>query len=84
MASIYSQAFVTIIAASGKDANSGLPSIQPGSRATRSQITEEVKPGVHLMVVKENSMVWDPAAWSVYRQVIFSKLDHCFSVLRLF
>ncbi|KAI0388991.1 heterokaryon incompatibility protein-domain-containing protein [Xylariaceae sp. FL0594] len=45
---VYEQAHFTIIAASGKDADSGLPGVREGSRSASGQIRTEVVPGVHL------------------------------------
>ncbi|TFK33577.1 heterokaryon incompatibility protein-domain-containing protein [Crucibulum laeve] len=44
---VYGGAFVTIMAASGKDANSGLPGVRPGTRGERQAI-EEIMPGFRL------------------------------------
>lgn len=49
---IYRGASVTIIAASGRDANSGLPGVQPGSRQAKQDV-EEVVPGVKMVVLRE-------------------------------
>ncbi len=46
---IYQGAHLTIVAASGHDANSGLPGVQDNSRGT-SKHAEEIVPGVHLDV----------------------------------
>ena len=48
MALIYSKAFVTIIAASGPDANAGLPGIRRGTRTLVSAI--KIKPDLTLML----------------------------------
>lgn len=40
MASIYSQALFTIIAAAGDDANTGLPGVRPGTRHIRQEIID--------------------------------------------
>jgi hypothetical protein len=48
MSLIYSKAFVTIIAASGPDANSGLPGIRRGTRILTSAI--KIKPDLTLML----------------------------------
>ncbi|CAG8957069.1 hypothetical protein HYFRA_00009270 [Hymenoscyphus fraxineus] len=67
MASVYRRALVTILAASGEDANAGLPGIRPGSRKKRDQIIEEVKPGVQLMVTEGPTTGWDLTEGTVYR-----------------
>jgi Heterokaryon incompatibility protein (HET) len=46
---IYAQAALTVVAASGHDANAGLPGVRKGSRTFRQEI-EEIKPGLRLMV----------------------------------
>jgi hypothetical protein len=46
---IYDRAALTIVAASGHDANAGLPGVRKGSRTFRQEI-EEIKPGLRLMV----------------------------------
>jgi len=47
---VYEQAHFTIIAASGADADSGLPGVREGSRLASRQITAEVAPGVNLIL----------------------------------
>jgi hypothetical protein len=47
---VYRGARVTIIAATGSDANAGLPGLRPGSRPGM-QYVEEVKPGVKMALV---------------------------------
>lgn len=46
---IYARAALTVVAASGHDANAGLPGVRKGSRTFRQEI-EEIKPGLRLMV----------------------------------
>ncbi|CAG8976891.1 hypothetical protein HYALB_00003502 [Hymenoscyphus albidus] len=67
MASVYRRALVSILAASGEDANAGLPGIRPGSRKKRDQIMEEVKPGVQLTVTEGPTTGWDLTEGTVYR-----------------
>ncbi|KAI1328550.1 heterokaryon incompatibility protein-domain-containing protein [Xylariaceae sp. FL0255] len=47
---VYEQAYCTIIAASGTDANSGLPGIRENSRTSSHQVTSEVLPGIKLVL----------------------------------
>lgn len=49
---IYRGAFATIIAASGTDANAGIPGIRPRTRQAE-QYVEEVVPGVKMVVLRE-------------------------------
>ncbi|KAI1126853.1 heterokaryon incompatibility protein-domain-containing protein [Nemania abortiva] len=47
---VYEQAHFTIVAGSGTDADSGLPSVKEGTRSSSHQITSEVLPGVNLVL----------------------------------
>ncbi|KAI1296342.1 heterokaryon incompatibility protein-domain-containing protein [Xylaria venustula] len=47
---VYEQAYFTIIAGSGTDADSGLPGVREGTRSSSHQITSEVLPGVNLVL----------------------------------
>ncbi|KAI1819180.1 heterokaryon incompatibility protein-domain-containing protein [Xylaria intraflava] len=47
---VYEQAYFTIVAGSGTDANSGLPGVKEGTRSAAQQITNEVLPGVNLVL----------------------------------
>jgi hypothetical protein len=49
MEHIYAAAFLTICAATGTDANAGLPGVWPGTRGQRQPI-EEIMPGLRLAV----------------------------------
>lgn len=65
---IYERSLFTIIAASGTDANSGLPGVQTGSRST-SQVTCEVAPGLRLLLTQKmealmKSTVYNARAWT--------------------
>lgn len=44
---VYERAYLTVVAACGNDANSGLPGVQQGTRVL-TQYTEEVAPGVEM------------------------------------
>ncbi len=47
---VYEQAYFTILAGSGTDADSGLPGVREGTRSSSHQITNEVLPGVSLLL----------------------------------
>jgi hypothetical protein len=71
MDAIYSSAFVTIIAASGTDSNSGLPGVRLGSRSISQDILE-LSPQLRLILYneKENhpelmrNTVYEIRAWT--------------------
>ncbi|KAI1279639.1 heterokaryon incompatibility protein-domain-containing protein [Xylaria sp. FL0933] len=47
---VYEQAYFTILAGSGTDADSGLPGVREGTRSSSHQVTSEVLPGVNLVL----------------------------------
>ncbi|KAI0203154.1 heterokaryon incompatibility protein-domain-containing protein [Astrocystis sublimbata] len=47
---VYEQAYFTIVAGSGTDADSGLPGVREGTRSSSSQITSEVLPDIRLVL----------------------------------
>ncbi|RWA15026.1 hypothetical protein EKO27_g108 [Xylaria grammica] len=47
---VYEQAYFTIVAGSGTDADSGLPGVGEGTRSSSRQVTSEVLPGVNLVL----------------------------------
>ncbi|KAI0878747.1 heterokaryon incompatibility protein-domain-containing protein [Hypoxylon argillaceum] len=47
---VYEQAYFTIVAGSGSDADSGLPGVREGTRSSVQQVTSEVLPGVNLVL----------------------------------
>ncbi|KAI0518149.1 heterokaryon incompatibility protein-domain-containing protein [Xylaria bambusicola] len=47
---VYEQAYFTILAGSGTDADSGLPGVREGTRSSVRQVTSEVLPGVNLVL----------------------------------
>lgn len=47
---VYEQAYFTIVAGSGTDADSGLPGVREESRSSSGQITREILPGVKLLL----------------------------------
>ncbi|KAI1740609.1 heterokaryon incompatibility protein-domain-containing protein [Xylaria scruposa] len=47
---VYEQAYFTIVAGSGTDADSGLPGVREGTRSSSCQVTSEVLPGVRLIL----------------------------------
>jgi len=55
---VYSQAFFTIVAASGSCANAGLPGVRPHTRQW-TQAVEEVQPGLRLTVTRNWNWGWE-------------------------
>ncbi|KAI1111430.1 heterokaryon incompatibility protein-domain-containing protein [Nemania sp. NC0429] len=47
---VYEQAYFTIVAGSGTDANSGLPGIREGTRSPSRQVTSKILPGINLVL----------------------------------
>ncbi|KAI8945391.1 heterokaryon incompatibility protein-domain-containing protein [Xylaria longipes] len=47
---VYEQAYFTIVAGSGTDADSGLPGVREGTRSSSCQISSEVLPGIRLVL----------------------------------
>ncbi|TGJ87324.1 hypothetical protein E0Z10_g1454 [Xylaria hypoxylon] len=47
---VYEQAYFTIVAGSGTDADSGLPGVREGTRSSSRQVTSEVLPGISLVL----------------------------------
>jgi Heterokaryon incompatibility protein (HET) len=65
---IYDRAFMTIVAASGEDAQAGLPGVCPKSRAQQQRL-EEISPGLRLICPKHivdalNQSVYESRAWT--------------------
>jgi hypothetical protein len=65
---LYDNAFLTIVAASGNDANAGLPGVRKDSRG-RQQVIEEVKTGLRLISPKHvtdsvDQSVWESRGWT--------------------
>jgi hypothetical protein len=65
---IYDRAFMTIVAAEGKDAHAGLPGVRP-SLKPRNQTVEGISPGLKLMVPKHivdglNQSVYESRGWT--------------------
>ncbi|KAK3389424.1 heterokaryon incompatibility protein-domain-containing protein [Podospora didyma] len=56
MNSVYQGAYFTIVAASGADANAGLPGLRPGTRQTGQRHTAELGPG--LKIAAHRSLGW--------------------------
>ncbi len=68
MNSVYGNAFLTLIAATGRDANAGLPGVRRGSRA-RYQAIETIRPGMALAYVhhlrdSENQSIHNTRGWT--------------------
>ncbi|KAH8885977.1 HET-domain-containing protein [Thozetella sp. PMI_491] len=75
---IYEKAIFTIAAASGPDANAGLPGVQPGSRTIYPQ-TQEVLPGLHLTIYRPlgvllESTSYSTRAWTFQEQILSSRV----------
>ncbi|KAK5653509.1 hypothetical protein OQA88_8768 [Cercophora sp. LCS_1] len=82
MDQIYEHAWFTIVAASGHDANAGLPGVQLGSRMERS-LVNEVKPGtfvgVHMVPVNLlPRTIYETRAWTFQEHVISRRLLYFF------
>ena len=64
---VYGNAFITLFAATGKDANTGLPGVRRNSRGCH-QLIDEIGPGLELMAPLdlENLMtsVWATRGWT--------------------
>ena len=77
MDQVYGSAVLTIVAAGGNSASSGLAGVRPSSRAI-NQITAEVSPGVSIAVplslhgFQLNSSKWNTRAWT-YQERLLSK-----------
>ncbi|RMZ89260.1 hypothetical protein DV736_g3502, partial [Chaetothyriales sp. CBS 134916] len=76
MHKIYDRAFMTIVAASGKDAQAGLPGVCPKSRRQEQRV-EEISPGLRLICPKHivdalNHSVYESRAWT-YQESCLSR-----------
>jgi hypothetical protein len=65
---VYGEAFLTVIAATGQDANAGLPGVRPNSRGEAQRIVE-VMPGLRLVAPRHwddglSNSVYDSRAWT--------------------
>ncbi|KAJ4294198.1 hypothetical protein N0V90_007888 [Kalmusia sp. IMI 367209] len=60
---IYQEAIVTIIAASGTDAHSGLPGVIPTSRNTQ-RLVKEIVPGLHMTTIQDLDFWLRPSKYS--------------------
>lgn len=47
---VYEQAYFTIVAGSGTDADSGLPGVKEGTRSSSHQVTSKIQPGINLVL----------------------------------
>ncbi|KAI0535880.1 heterokaryon incompatibility protein-domain-containing protein [Xylaria digitata] len=47
---VYEQAYFTIVAGSGTDADSGLPGVREGTRSSSRQVAVEILPGINLVL----------------------------------
>ncbi|KAL2802428.1 heterokaryon incompatibility protein-domain-containing protein [Aspergillus granulosus] len=71
---VYRGATATIIAASGCDANAGLPGVRPDSRSI-NQCVEEISPGVRMVVLRDVEMdlrksTYRTRAWTFQEEVL--------------
>lgn len=78
MDSIYSNAVLTIVAADGKDVDSGLPGIESGSRSIKQE-TEEIYSGHHIMTPLEEpkgleTSPWNLRAWTFQERLLSRRL----------
>lgn len=62
---VYEQAYFTIVAGSGTDADSGLPGVKEGTRSSSRQVTGKIMPGVNLVL---RHTMQDIVARSEYQQ----------------
>lgn len=65
---VYDRAFMTIVAATGGDAQAGLPGVRPKSRAQQRRL-EEISPGLRLICPKHmvdalDQSVYESRAWT--------------------
>ena len=65
---IYERAFMTILAATGEDAQAGLPGVRPKSRAQQQRL-EQISPGLSLICPKHivdalDQSVYESRAWT--------------------
>ncbi|KAF2240934.1 HET-domain-containing protein, partial [Trematosphaeria pertusa] len=83
---IYKAAYLTIVVASGRDCDSGIPSIQPRERFQHSIIVEGVKlataPTIELIEKRVQNSVWNTRAWTLQeyslsrRCLVFTTQDY--------
>ena len=84
---VYARATLTLVAASGKDANAGLPGVRLESRAFHQEI-ETIRPGLRLMVAHLaedyiSTSQWDSRAWT-YQERMLSRRCLIFSNGRIY
>ena len=84
---VYARATLTLVAASGKDANARLPGVRPESRMFHQEI-EQVKPDFRLMVAHLaedyiSTSQWDSRAWT-YQERMLSRRCLIFSNGRIY
>ena len=84
---VYARATLTLVAASGKDANAGLPGVRSQSRMFHQEI-EQLEPGLRLMVshLAEDyisTSQWDSRAWT-YQERMLSRRCLIFSNGRIY
>lgn len=78
MDSIYSNAILTIVAADGKDVDSGLPGVEPGSRSIKQE-TEQIHSGHHIITPLEEpkgleTSSWNLRAWTFQERLLSRRL----------
>jgi hypothetical protein len=72
---IYGHASITIAAAGGQDANSGLPGIS--TPAARNQIASEVLPNINVLLAINYSKTlgkWDTRAWTLQEKLLSKRM----------
>lgn len=89
MSTIYSAAFVTVVAGFGKDANGGLPGVRPNTRFARQQevmvkYPEDSEPGMSFMSTlfpNPNDAAhylaystWDTRGWTMQERVLSNRV----------
>lgn len=84
---VYARATLTLVAASGKDANAGLPGVRPESRTFHQEV-EQIKPDFRLMVAHLaedyiSTSQWDSRAWT-YQERMLSRRCLIFSNGRIY
>lgn len=78
MGSIYANALFTIIAASGDNANSGLPGVRPGTREELQRSVKlksgEVLSGIDFRPGSIDDTIWGKRAWTFQERVLSTRV----------
>ncbi|KAK4457026.1 heterokaryon incompatibility protein-domain-containing protein [Cladorrhinum samala] len=83
MDQIYENAWLTVIAAHGHDANAGLPGLQPGTRQTKPSPQSEVRPGITLGQISSSSYlleqtIYQTRAWTFQEHTLSRRVLYFF------